>query len=298
MGKHISNTEEFDPKRVRPLPNQPRKRFSGIKELAASIKEVGQSTPGLVTRVTDDPDFDAQLIDGERRLRACLSLGCPFRAEVKDSVTDAFAASFAANFGKQEHDAIEIAEALGRLREGRTIEQLAAIAGKSTCWVSQHLSLLKLHPDVQSLLLPAEDEYTAKLSFTVAILLTAVDHDRQLKLARQIVKQGLSNVAARRLVLREPDMKIDRSGSRRIRLDGIESILEDVTNRIGVYLDLPGSEINAMIDAAEAMDRRAIADMLYDAAGDLNALADAIDKRAPKKQNAQQRSRELLAALS
>jgi hypothetical protein len=43
-------TLEFDPKRVRPLPDQPRKRFRGINELAASIAEVGQIAPGLVAR--------------------------------------------------------------------------------------------------------------------------------------------------------------------------------------------------------------------------------------------------------
>jgi ParB family chromosome partitioning protein len=159
MRKQISTTCEFDPTRVRPLPDQPRKRFYGIKELAASIAEVGQSTPGIVTLLEGDKDFDAQLIDGERRLRACKLLGKPFRAEVQKDTPDAFAASFAANFGKQEHDCIEIAFALGRLRdEGRTVQQLAALAGKSTCWVSQHLAILKLHPDVQGMMLAKEDD--------------------------------------------------------------------------------------------------------------------------------------------
>ena len=88
--------------RVRPLPGQPRKRFGGIRELAASIVEIGQATPGIVTLVTDDPAFDAQLVDGERRLRACRLAGRPFRAEVREDGDDEsiFAASFAANFGR------------------------------------------------------------------------------------------------------------------------------------------------------------------------------------------------------
>ena len=78
--------QSFDPFRVRPLPNQPRKRFRGIGELASSIAEVGQATPGVVTLVKDDPEFDAQLVDGARRLRACKNLGRPFRAEVRPAV--------------------------------------------------------------------------------------------------------------------------------------------------------------------------------------------------------------------
>ncbi|HZY72959.1 MAG TPA: ParB/RepB/Spo0J family partition protein [Edaphobacter sp.] len=155
MGRSRTHVEEFDPQRVRPLPSQPRKRFTGIRELAESIKEAGQITPGIVTPITDDPKYDVQLVDGERRLRACKMAQIPFRAEVREGADPEalFAASFAANFGKQDHDAIEIAEALARIQKsGKTIEQMARLAGKSTTWVSQHLSLLKLHPWVQEML--------------------------------------------------------------------------------------------------------------------------------------------------
>jgi ParB/RepB/Spo0J family partition protein len=282
--KVISQTVEFDPDRVRPLPGQPRKRFYGIKELAASIQEVGQSTPGIVTPVKDDPKFDAQLIDGERRLRACQMLGCPFRAEVREGgVEDAFVASFAANFGKQEHDPIEIAEALERLSATKTHKQMAAIAGKSDCWVSQHLSLLKLHPDVQAMLVAEEGEKTATLSYSVAILLTNLDQDVQLKLAKTMARTQMSQAAARRLVLKQdPSLKRNADGTNRIRLERIESIVEDVTNRIGVFLDMPGSEINQVIDQAHPRDRRQTAEACRDVAGDFTALAQAIESRLPK----------------
>ena len=120
MGRRKSEIQEFNPRRVRPLPDQPRKRFTGIKELAASITEGGQAVPGIVTLVGDSPDFDCQLVDGERRLRACVLAGVEFRAEVRagGSVEDIFVASFVANFGKQDHDCIEIAEGLSRMQRG------------------------------------------------------------------------------------------------------------------------------------------------------------------------------------
>ncbi len=79
--------------------------------------------------------FRRQLVDGERRLRACKIAGEQFRAEVVEGETDSeeiFARSFAANFGKQDHDPIEIAEGLSRLSAaGKTHEQIARIAGRS-----------------------------------------------------------------------------------------------------------------------------------------------------------------------
>lgn len=40
---------QFDPKRVKPFADQPRKRFRGISKLADSIRLIGQITPIVVT---------------------------------------------------------------------------------------------------------------------------------------------------------------------------------------------------------------------------------------------------------
>lgn len=295
-----THVQEFDAHRVRPLPDQPRKRFRGIKELAASIAEIGQSTPGIVTLIDNDPDFDAQLVDGERRLRACRLIDAPFRAEIRRDAEaeEIFVASFAANFGKQDHDAIEIAEGLARMqRAGKTIEQLARIAGKSQGWVGQHLSLLKLHPDLQAMLVEADDPdgddrgdaAAPRLTFTVALTLTGLEHDRQLELVKQITRGGgMSLAAARRFVMKARHAAGDKraytklNGSPRRSLGSIDSILEDTSNRIGVFLDMPGAEINRLIDAADAYARRQIIEQIEETCGDLQALADAIKARLPK----------------
>src|SRR3989344_916572 len=77
----------LDPNRVRPFPDQIRKRFRGIPELAQSIKAVGQTTPIKVRLLEDGGDFDAELVDGERRLRACLSISRHVKAIVDDDIT-------------------------------------------------------------------------------------------------------------------------------------------------------------------------------------------------------------------
>lgn len=282
-----TRVEEFDAERVRPLPGQPRERFRGIKELAESIAEIGQQQAGIVTLVSDDPQFDAQLIDGERRLRACKMAGVPFRAEIADAA-DAetiFAESFAANFGKQTHDAIEIAKALSRMQStGRTIEQLARIAGKSTTWVTQHLSLLQLHPDVQKMMIPGpRDEY--RLTFSLAQLLVSCNEADQLRIARKIVAgEGMGMAQARRMILKERARQGDKNAYANKKgparsIETIESILEDCSNRIGVYLDMPPAQLNAMIDAVDNRSKLLLIELMDGFNDNIAGLAEAIQAR-------------------
>ena len=122
MSRKQTTIEEFDPARVRPLPGLPRQRFAGIEELAASIRRVGQRTPGAVTLVEGDPKVEAQLVDGERRLRACRLAGKPFRAEVVDpgsadaafveSVASLKGAAYAAPYAASKHGMVGLMRSL------------------------------------------------------------------------------------------------------------------------------------------------------------------------------------------
>jgi len=248
----MSAIRPFDPERVRPLPKQPRKRFAGIPQLAASIKAVGQLTPGIVTIVADDPAYDAQLVDGERRLRACKLAGVKFRAEVRDDAAYAkiFASSVAANFHRQAHDAIETAEALGAMRENHTVEEISTILGKSEPWIYQHLNLLKLHEDVKQLMVPEEEGESAPLSYQTAQLLIPVPIEKQPKLAKRIL--GLPAAAARRLILaaraKDGDAKAyTPTGGRKKTVLGIRSVIDTVNDRLAIYCEMPGAEFGKML---------------------------------------------------
>jgi ParB family chromosome partitioning protein len=285
-----SVVRNFDPSRVRPLPDQPRKRFRRIQELADSIKEIGQSCPGIVTLVMDDPKFDAQLVDGERRLRACKLAGVEFRAEVREDAAaeEIFVASFAANFGKQDHDVIEIAEGLARMQKaGKTLNQLARIAGRSIGWVQMHLNLHKLHPDVRAMMISEDESGEAPLTFCIAQLLVPIAQSRQVELARKIVKAEMSTAAARRYVLRErhedgDDRAYAPTKSTKASINRIDSILTDFSDRVGVFVDMPGAELNRLIDAADNQQKRQIIESIEDTADTLEAIADAIRSRLPK----------------
>lgn len=281
-----SIVREFDPKRVRALPGQPRKRFRGIKELADSIFEIGQSCPGIVTLVDDDPAFDAQLVDGERRLRACRMVGVAFRAEVRADAAaeEIFVASFAANFGKQDHDTMEIAEGLGRMqRAGKTLAQLSRISGNSVGWVQQYLSLLRLHPDVQAMLVDGEGEDArAPLNFTLALLLVPLAPDAQLDYARRFVKAGISLPAARRMIAKARTRAGHKSAYAGRKAEGIENMMAELVDRVGVYLDMPGTAFNRMVDGIDHATKRKLIKSIDETAELLATLSEAVRARLPK----------------
>jgi ParB/RepB/Spo0J family partition protein len=287
MRKSTDEIVEFDATRVRPLPDQPRKRFKGIQELADSIAEAGQMAPGLVTMIDGVGPYDAQLVDGERRLRACRLAGVPFRAIVRPqaSEADTFVASFAANFGKQDHDVIEIAEGLARMQAaGKTPTQLARITGRSITWVHQHLNLLKLHADVRAMMV-SEDDEPPPLTFQLAQSLVPLSADDQVKLAKKVTRgDGMSVAAARRMILKfrsdAGDDDVYGGGVGRPRsIRSIESMLEAITDKVGVYIDMPGADFNRIVDGLDQREKKTLVEAIQDVRQNLADLADSIEER-------------------
>ena len=234
---------KLDPFTVQPFAEQPRKRFAGIDNLLASILAVGQSTPILVTRNMDGVEpqrsegqncggragYFYRLIDGERRLRACRKGKIPVLAYVADAVTesDRFVRSIAANFCRQDHDAIEISDALVRMRAaGMSQEKISAVFGKSRSWVAQHMSLAHLSPEVREDLKRNIDQKVrgarGRLSFSLAVLLTPLVHEQQGEVLRHIQKKQLSLAAARNYIasfmLDESLRKLVRPGAKLARV--------------------------------------------------------------------------------
>lgn len=137
-----------------PNPSQPRRRFSqdGLDELAASIREHGVLQPLSVRR----GDVGYELISGERRLRASKLAGL---AEVPCILVnvDSEGSSLLAlveNLQRRDLDFVEEAAALARLIRtyGLSQEETARRIGKSQSAVANKLRLLRLSPDVLSLL--------------------------------------------------------------------------------------------------------------------------------------------------
>ena len=139
---------------IAPNPDQPRKHFSqeGLEELADSIRVHGILQPLSVRR----KGGGYELISGERRLRAAQLAGqgevpC-ILVQVSDETSSLLA--LVENLQRRDLDFVEEAAALARLIQTYHLsqEEAAQKIGKSQSAVANKLRLLRLPPDVLSLL--------------------------------------------------------------------------------------------------------------------------------------------------
>ncbi|MBI5787020.1 MAG: ParB/RepB/Spo0J family partition protein [Candidatus Niyogibacteria bacterium] len=199
----IGSVGEVLPKKVRPFKGQPRTNFDEDKMngLTESIKTVGQRHPAEVYRLPADPVFDYQLVDGERRQRACLILERPFLVMVVPArpERELFIASAVSNCQREDLAPLETARALARIMKenpGMTQNKAAGIFGKSQKWVSQYLSLLTLHPEIQKMLepdAPKEKRLSHLVGFAIA---TTSDQEEQICLAETILEERMKYAQA------------------------------------------------------------------------------------------------------
>lgn len=185
--------------RIRVFPGQPREEFDeeDMNGLAASIKEVGLQQPITVKLVTDDPNYDFELIDGERRLRAHKLLNYKeILAFIRQIGSDfeQYVKSVASNFCRSPHTPLETAHALKKIvdwfvkngeRDSVAIDKAGRICGRSSSWVYQHIGLLKLCPGVQVLI------KEKKLMFPIGVALSNLTHKAQVSFAAEIIDREL-----------------------------------------------------------------------------------------------------------
>jgi ParB family chromosome partitioning protein len=174
---------------IRPAEAQPRKHFdeSKLKELAQSIKANGLIQPLVVRRIGDG----FQLIAGERRWRAAQLAGihkvpCVIKDASDDSVLEL---SLIENLQREDLNPIEEAAAYKSLLEtlGMTQDQVAQRIGKDRSTVANSLRLLRLPPEVQTLV------QQEKISMGHArALLALASAEQQVRLANEIVSRALS----------------------------------------------------------------------------------------------------------
>jgi len=147
--------EEVPISAIRPNAHQPRRNFSeeGIKELAASIREVGILQP-LVIRSTET---GFELIAGERRLRAAKEAGLDrvpvLIREAAESASMEMA--LVENLQREDLNPIETAAAYQTLMDsfGFNKDQLAHRLGKSRAAVTNTLRLNRLPESVRAMVL-------------------------------------------------------------------------------------------------------------------------------------------------
>ena len=189
-----------------PNAKQPREVFDedDLKELAASIKEVGVLQPVVVRSIpaegrsaklqeflAEKPEARYELIMGERRLRASELAGeTTIPAIIRETDDgDLLRDALLENLHRAQLNPLEEASAYQQLMAdfGATQEELAKRIARSRPQIANTLRLLKLPPVVQKKV--AAQVITAGHARALLSLETAEDMER---LAERIVAEGLS----------------------------------------------------------------------------------------------------------
>lgn len=192
--------EEVPVSAIRPNTHQPRRQFSetSIKELAASIREVGILQP-LVIRSTET---GFELIAGERRLRAAKEAGLD-RVPVlirQAGEGESMEMALVENLQREDLNPLETAAAYQTLMDsfGLSKDQLASRLGKSRAAVTNTLRLTRLPESIQTLVL------AEKLSEGHARALLGLEtEERMLRLAERVRSERLSVRKTEELVREE-----------------------------------------------------------------------------------------------
>ncbi len=151
--KLVGNIIELELDTIEISPFQPRTSFNeeAIRELAASIKELGLIQPITVRKMSFNK---FQLISGERRLRASRIAGLktiPSYIRIADD-NESLLMALVENIQRHDLDPIEIALSYQRLIDEiqLTQEQMSERVGKKRSTIANYLRLLKLDPIIQT----------------------------------------------------------------------------------------------------------------------------------------------------
>lgn len=145
----ISPYVELELSSVYPNPNQPRKEFKNIEELAGTIAEHGLLQPIVVERRSDGH----MIISGERRYRAHLhNEARTIKAYVMASSDNAIQElALIENIQREDLSDFEIAKFIGTLWASGKYDQksdLARALGKKPSYISKAFSCLKLDESI------------------------------------------------------------------------------------------------------------------------------------------------------
>ncbi len=194
----IADRDEVLLSAIKPNPKQPRTVFDedALKELAASIKEVGVLQPPVVRKSSADT---YELIMGERRVRAAKLAGLTSIPVIIRQTPDneLLREAILENIHRSQLNALEEAAAYNQLLTdfGYTHEELATKLGKSRPLISNTIRLLNLPPSVQRRVAAG----TISAGHARALLGLADQYEIE-KLANRIVAEGLSVRAVEEII--------------------------------------------------------------------------------------------------
>ena len=282
--------------RVRPFDGQPRTEFDpeDLQLLSLSLGDAGQLVPVLLVEVFDDPNHDYQIVDGERRLRACKSAGIQtikgivYEGLGIDDVRRLYATSAIANFGRSSHSQLERAKVAQRLMDeySMTLEKVARTLGIKPATLLIDLRLLKLNPQVQALMSKELPE-GQRLGVGPALLLIDYPSDFQLLAANTIITQEVKFQSVPRLIRRlaaEAGVTADRSRPGRRPSDDVTNttrFLDRMAEGLDECLTLPDMTIEDMFRATRPTTRGEVVAVIDSLIARLTLIKEGIRQSGP-----------------
>ncbi len=277
--------------KIRPFANQPRKFFgkADLKELADSIKAIGQLTPIWVRELEHEngllQEYEYELIEGQRRWHACAMAGVATMKALVFSVKDEeaqFTMSVVANFGRVGHNPVETAFAIKRFKDwGKTTEQIAKIFAKSAAWVYQYQKLLCLSGDVLALM-SMEIPEKKRLPFSTALLLADLPQVEQVEMAEKIGTGGLKHGKAKHMITeRKKAMGLHKQTSGRSPnkdYEVLKNFHSRVRRELGVFLEMPERFFSTMFKSRDERDKKETLEELRQIISDSELLYKTIEK--------------------
>jgi ParB family chromosome partitioning protein len=218
---------------VHPSPRQPRRRFDheATAGLADSIRAQGVVQPVLV-RSRREGGYE--LIAGERRWRAAREAGLKtIPAVVRETGDrDALLLGLVENVAREQLSPVEEARACALLVDEfeLTLGEIAEQVGRSKPSVSNRMRLLDLPEDVLAML-----ERNELSEGHARAVLAVPDHEERRRLAREIVRRGLSVREAERVArwagARRKPRKASRIAADPVLVDRARTAAERLTGR-------------------------------------------------------------------
>jgi ParB family chromosome partitioning protein len=246
---------------IHPNPKQPRTRFEHdtVNGLAESIRAQGLIQP-LVLRPRLQGGYE--LIAGERRWRAAREAGiATVPAVIRDADDrDSLLLALVENVAREDLSPVDEARGYAVLLDefGLTLGEVAERVGKSKPTVSNRVRLLELPDDVLAMV--ARNELSEGHARAV---LAVPDQDGRRRLARRIVREGLSVRAAERAARwagartkKRRAASVDPGLARRLK-DAFHMLtgFEAKVGTAGLHVPVDGT--TALEELAEALERLA-----------------------------------------
>lgn len=247
---------------IRPNPKQPRTVFDDdqLRELAASIREIGILQPPVVRRVGSN----YELIMGERRLRAAKLAGLTTIPVIIRETNDneLLREALIENIHRSALNPLEEAAAYNQMLDdfGFTHEELASKLGKSRPVITNTMRLLNLPPSVQKKL-------TAGVISAghARALLSLTDPNEIERIVSKIVAEGLSVRATEELVsLSSPTKKSGKSKSARGSSGKYSELEERIGDALNTRVTIKGGSKGGkiIIDFADGPDLQRITSII------------------------------------